>query len=173
MTTTGRYRYSENDDFKAVEVPFKGDDVILLILSPNKRNGLKTLEKSVTSKEFLTIHRELNEKIINFSVPNIKLKYEKDLSSVLKTLGVKKMFDPFTADFSEINFESNSYVGQVLHKVEININERGSEASGATGVISCKETPPEFSINHPFLFAIVEKGSGSEWILFLGRINKL
>ncbi|GFR30160.1 uncharacterized serpin-like protein MA_2246 [Trichonephila clavata] len=173
MTTTGEFRYSENDDFKALELPFKGDDVIMFILSPKKRNGLKSLEKNVTPNQFLTIHRELDEKIINFSVPKFKLKSEKDLSSVLKTLGVKRMFDPKAADFSDINFEGNSYVSQVLHKVEIIINEKGSEASAATGVISCKETSPEFAINHPFLFAIIEKGSGSEWILLLGRINNL
>jgi serpin B len=65
------------------------------------------------------------------------------------------------------------YLGAVLHKTYVDVNEEGTEAAAAT-LAMAKPTaapgqPPVFRADHPFLFAICETRSGT--LLFLGRLT--
>jgi len=55
------------------------------------------------------------------------------------------------------------------------VNEEGTEAAGATGVVvgttSVPPPPVEFRADHPFLFLI--RDNGTESILFMGRVTNL
>ncbi|GFT38287.1 uncharacterized serpin-like protein TK1782 [Nephila pilipes] len=163
--------YSENDDLKAAQLPFKGDGVVMLIVLPNKRCQLKSTEKSVTPKNLLTNDQGLQEKTVDIFPP--KFKFEKDFTSVLKQFGTKKTSDRDVDDFSESSFRNNTDVGRLVNKVDSIIEGKTSEVSGTTEIIDGNEVPQEITVNHPFLFLIVEKGSGSDWIIFLGSINNL
>ena len=63
---------------------------------------------------------------------------------------------------------------QVVHKAYIEVNEEGTEAAAATGVMITIESndcsPPEFNANHPFLFVIKDKRCGA--VLFMGRVGE-
>jgi serpin B len=68
------------------------------------------------------------------------------------------------------------FIGAVIHKAYIRVDEEGTEAAAATGVhmtLSAEmapETPiPVFRVDHPFLFLIRDNRTGS--ILFLGRMT--
>jgi serpin B len=62
------------------------------------------------------------------------------------------------------------YIKDVVHKAFVEVNEEGTEATGATGVIMKDlSLPPAFIANHPFLFLIRDRGTGS--ILLLGRVS--
>jgi len=61
----------------------------------------------------------------------------------------------------------------VLHKAYVSVDEKGTEAAAATAVVAARggASPPrsvEFRADHPFLFLIIDNGSGE--ILFLGRV---
>jgi serpin B len=63
------------------------------------------------------------------------------------------------------------YISDVFHKAFINVNETGTEAVAATGVvvgITLIEILPEFRADHPYLFFIIDKHTRS--ILFIGRV---
>ncbi len=60
----------------------------------------------------------------------------------------------------------------VIHKAFVDVNEEGTEAAAATGIgirTMAVQVTPEFRADHPFLFLIRDKRSGS--ILFMGRIT--
>ena len=63
---------------------------------------------------------------------------------------------------------------EVYHKAFVDVNEEGTEAAAATGVVvSLKgapggDTTPVFRADHPFVFLIVDKDTGT--ILFAGRV---
>jgi serpin B len=67
------------------------------------------------------------------------------------------------------------YIGDVLQKAFISVDEKGAEAAAATvvemvaGAAPNPTTPPEVRVDHPFIFAIRDTQSGT--ILFLGRVT--
>jgi serpin B len=64
------------------------------------------------------------------------------------------------------------FVPAVVHKASVDVNEEGTEAAAATGVVIVRESvrmTPVFRADHPFVFLIRDRRSGS--ILFLGRVT--
>jgi serpin B len=63
------------------------------------------------------------------------------------------------------------FIGAVLHKAFVAVDEQGTEAAAATAVVMTRAmafSAPSFRADHPFLFLIRENSTGS--ILFLGRV---
>ena len=61
---------------------------------------------------------------------------------------------------------------KVLQKVFVEVNEEGSEAAAATGVVMMlRSMPPrtrQFTVDHPFIFIIRDSLTGM--LLFQGRV---
>jgi serpin B len=84
-------------------------------------------------------------------------------------------FTEGSADFSGMNGKHDLYISAALHKAFVDVNEEGTEAAAATGLVITPlsaapdpEKPEEFHADHPFLFSIVDNRAGS--VLFLGRV---
>ena len=80
-----------------------------------------------------------------------------------------------SADFSGMYTpgEESIYVSDVFHQVFVELNEEGTEAAAATGVVMTTEStmisePPRFTADHPFLFFLRDDATGA--ILFAGRM---
>jgi len=86
------------------------------------------------------------------------------------------MTDAFTgaADFSGMEQTRELYLGAVLHKAFIKVNEEGTEAAAATAVImqtkSVSFMSVDFIADHPFIFLIRDNQTGS--VVFLGKLVK-
>ena len=100
-----------------------------------------------------------------------------ELSRPLQALGMAQAFDAGRADFTGIanppRPQDRLYIGAVFHKAFVKIDEKGTEAAAATGVVmprgaSMPPPVPEFKADHPFLFFIVDKATGLA--LFMGRV---
>ena len=101
-------------------------------------------------------------------LPQFKLENSFELSKQLKQLGIPTAFSD-AADFSKLGPGSLA-ISQVLHKTYIDVNEDGTEAAAVTAVIITRTSIPvnEIRFNHPFLFVIAEKTTGS--IIFIGKL---
>ena len=83
-------------------------------------------------------------------------------------------FEEGAADFSGMNGKSDLFIAAALHKAFVDVNEEGTEAAAATGIVLAqtsaikRDEPEKFHADHPFLFAIVDNRSGG--VLFLGRV---
>jgi serpin B len=82
-------------------------------------------------------------------------------------MGMPTAFSP-DADLSGMDGTRNLFITGIYHKAFVDVNEEGTEAAAATGVIGGKGVTPVFRADHPFVFLIVEKNSGT--ILFAGRV---
>jgi serpin B len=96
------------------------------------------------------------------------------MASVLKSMGMTDAFAPGAADLSGMNGGRDLFISAVVHEAYVEVNEEGTEAAAATGVaISLTsvpiDRPPVFRADHPFLFVIRHKQTGS--ILFIGRVT--
>jgi serpin B len=72
------------------------------------------------------------------------------------------------ADFSGMFGGRGPSISAVVHKAFVEVNEKGTEAAAASGVSMPSSLPPSFRADHPFLFLIRDRSTGS--VLFLGRI---
>ena len=93
----------------------------------------------------------------------------------LESMGMKNAFDMNKANFSGMDGNPNwLYIGAVVHKAFVDVNEEGTEAAAATGVRTRgkSEPPPPiiFQADHPFLFLI--RDNSTESVLFIGRLSR-
>jgi serine protease inhibitor len=83
-------------------------------------------------------------------------------------------FKPGAADFSGMTGTRELAISAVVHKAFIEVEERGTEAAAATGVVMARtsaaiaQAPVVFRADHPFFFLIRDTSTGT--ILFLGRL---
>ena len=172
MRRTGEYRYAESEALQVLELPYAGDDLSMVVLLPRKVGGLSDLERRLTPENLHGWLAGLRSRRVQVSLPRFTLASGFRLAEALRALGMADAFTPGRADFSGMNGRRDLYISAVLHKAFVEVNEEGTEAAAATAVVMVKSAAPSppvvFRADHPFLFLIRERPSGS--ILFLGRL---
>lgn len=168
QTTDGRLL--ETADLQLLELPYTGKDVSMCIVLPRKVDGLAAIEAKLTDRQLNDWTAKARQTKVRVTLPKFKMTSEFRLRSVLEKLGMKLAFRAGGADFSGMDGTRNLYVYDVVHKAFVDVNEEGTEAAAATGVI-VKTTSavvlPTFRADRPFLFLIRDKSTGS--LHFLGR----
>ena len=92
--------------------------------------------------------------------------FEFELADVLTAMGMPGAF--IGADFSGMTGNRDLFISEVVHKAYVDVNEEGTEAAAATGVVM-KRGGAVFRVDRPFIFLIRENRTGS--VLFIGRIT--
>jgi len=123
----------------------------------------------------------MNVRPIELFLPRFKMIWGTvDMCACLKALGMTLAFDRSQADLSGVNgrqapSQEALFISRVLHKAFVEVNEEGTEAAAATAInmtlgmaVSLSNRVPVFRADHPFLFAVRDRKSGT--ILFLGRV---
>lgn len=172
MTQKHRFRYGETGDLQAVELPYAGDDLSMVVLLPRDRGGLAALEARLTPKNLDRWSESLREREIRVYLPRFETTSFFRIDDALRSLG---MVDAFAdgADFSGMDGTRLLYLSAALHKAYVATDEQGTEAAAATAALMVTlgfpAPVPEFRADHPFVFLIREKGTGS--VLFIGRVT--
>ncbi|RWS15466.1 leukocyte elastase inhibitor-like protein [Dinothrombium tinctorium] len=155
--------------YQLLELKYSGEASFLIVL-PKEKDGLNEIVRTVEIKEIL---RPLEEKEVQISMPKFKLESEYDLKKVLPELGIKAIFGP-GADLSGISGDKTLFVSSGIHKSMIEVNEEGTEAASATGVVVATRNYkpiPVVNVDHPFIFII--RDTKYDLIYFMGRLNVL
>lgn len=168
-----KFKYLKGDDFQALELPYTGDNLSMLIFLPDKVDGLAKFEKKLTGENLKNWTSRIRSKKIDLlAIPRFKMTCEFSLANTLKELGMVSAFS-MDADFSGMNGRKDLFISAVIHKAFVDVNEEGTEAAAATGVvIKLKSVAPRrtiFRVDHPFLFVIRDNRTGA--ILFMGRVT--
>ncbi|GBM96517.1 Serpin B4 [Araneus ventricosus] len=166
-----RFPLLRNQSYKALELPYKGGDISMLILLPNLANGLKDLESSLSYNFLQDLKQNMRETRVNVAIPKFKIDYSKSLKDAFQNLGVRKVFN-FEAQLGGLSEESAGlYASDVIHQAVIEVNEEGSQAAAATAIPIARSLPPEFIADHPFMFVIYN--TRNNLIYFMGRVEEL
>ncbi len=174
MKQSGRFRYDDEASFQVLELPYKGDTLAMVILLPKAKDGLGPLESSLTAPKIESCLSKLSSHRMEVSLPKFKLTAECELKDALSELGMPVAFKPGAADFSGITGTRELAISAVVHKAFVEVEERGTEAAAATGVVMARtaaaiaQTTVIFRADHPFFFLIRDYSTGA--ILFLGRM---
>ncbi|XP_066043134.1 serpin B6-like [Chamaea fasciata] len=160
---------------KILELPYVGNELSMIILLPDaiqdESTGLERLERELTYEKLIGwISPEMMRSTeVMLYLPRFKFVEDYDLKPILRSMGMPDAFDLGKADFSGIATGKELVLSEVVHKSFVEVNEEGTEAAAATGLVAncCAMRAVEFTADHPFLFFIWHNKTGS--ILFCGR----
>ena len=164
------FKYADLEELQILELPYKGDEISMLILLP--KDGLESIESSLTVEKLNEWKSQMQEtKLDEIYLPKFKVDTKYFLKDALSRMGMPTIFSPGEADLSGISDSRELYVGFVIHQAYVEVNEEGTEAAAATAVgIELTAIMPKivFKADHPFIFIIQQRDTGN--ILFLGRV---
>lgn len=172
MNRTGTLAYGESELAQIVEVPYGGGGMSMVVVLPRAPDGLAALEAALTAERLEAWVSALGDRRVALSLPRFRIEQSFSLNDALAALGMRRAFAD--ADFSGMVAGGGVFISEVLHKAFVDVDEQGTEAAAATAVIMMKasigapEAPVVFRADHPFLFLVRDRATGS--ILFLGRV---
>jgi serpin B len=172
MAKTATFPYARMDGFQVLELPYTGEQIAMLVLLPEKADGLPAVERALTPELLKSSLEALTSQEVAVYLPRFKLETAFHLNKPLISLGMRDAFDVTLADFRGMDTSPEGlFISAVLHKAFVDVNEEGTEAAAATAVVMALRAlvHPQvaFRADHPFLFLIRDLQNGV--IYFIGR----
>ncbi len=167
-----RFNYVDIGEAQLLELPYKGNDISMLIILPSE--NLASIEPSLSIEKLNGWKSQMQETSLDtIYLPKFEFDTKYLMTDTLKALGMSTAFNPDLADFSGMSEEERLYISSVIHQAYVKVDEQGTEAAAATavGVGMTTVAPPKkiFRADHPFIFIIQQKETGN--ILFIGRVT--
>ncbi|XP_019640742.1 PREDICTED: leukocyte elastase inhibitor-like isoform X5 [Branchiostoma belcheri] len=175
MKMEEKFNYGEFQDqkFRVLELPYVEKELSMLIFLPDEVEGIRNLESALTATTLQTVSSQMYSTKVNLMLPRFKLEQDFSLGETLKKMGMGEAFSD-GADFSGMSAAADLFISEVVHKAFVEVNEEGTEAAAATGVMMrarmMPRPPMKFIADHPFIFLIRDNRSNS--VLFFGKMQK-
>lgn len=177
MEVRSRFKYCEVSELQAIDIPYGNGNYSMTVILPDSGQTIDGLIAGLTQEEWDEWMDSFTEDSVNLFLPKVKLEYkaEETLKKVLIDMGMEIAFNPGEADFTGMYGPGGVFIGKIIHKTFLEVDEEGTEAAAATAVgmaatcVDCGGASyPVIRVNRPFLFAIRENHTGT--ILFIGKI---
>jgi serpin B len=154
--------------WNAAAIDYVGDTAAMIIVVPDA-GTFAAFETGLSTESLSAILAGVRPSGgADLYLPRFKFSTDVALNDLLSTLGMPDAFDD-RADFSGINGARDLRIQAVVHKAIIQVDEKGTTASAATGVATgVTSAPPTLVVDRPFLFFVRHKSTGA--ILFQGRV---
>lgn len=163
--------YFVGDGYAMAELPYAGESAVMTLLVPDE-GRFEEIEAQIDGAMFNEALANLAPADVTLRMPKFEFESPFNLSDALIEMGMPLAFDENRADFSGMTDQQDLYIGNVIHKAFVAVDEKGTEAAAATAVVMEGATAmmPEnvLTINRPFLFFIRDVETGQ--ILFIGRV---
>ncbi|BDT11188.1 MAG: serpin family protein [Arthrospira platensis PCC 7345] len=161
--------YHSLPEVKIIELPYADGNLSMIILLPAEGTDLPTFADNMTIANLQNWLQNLEYVNLQIWLPKFNFSSSFNLKSTLSYMGMESAFTEI-ADFSGISSEKPFFLYDVVHQAFVNVDEKGTEASAATGVIAGSRSSirDRIHINRPFMFIIREFDSGT--ILFMGSV---
>ena len=176
MHTQADFGYSEDKQVQVVQLPYKGDDLSMLVILPKSKDktAMQQLVRDLSADKIKEWNKDLITQEVNLHLPKFKLKERYDMKDMLSDMGMPIAFNQDKATFKLFDQPLSTWIDEIYHQAVVIVDEKGTEAAAATGIVVSTESasapPPVFKADHPFLFMI--KDNKTDAILFLGQVNK-
>ena len=173
MTQELRTNYAEWDGHQAIELPYVGGEVSMVLVLPAD-GEFEAFEDDLTAEVLFGIFDELGDAEGDLRLPRFEYDTDVQLSEALAAMGMPTPFDEQAADFRGMSPEGDQlYIDEAYHEAFVAVDEEGTEATGATAVVvGIESAPPEsfdLTFDRPFLFCI--RDGPTDAVLFLGRVT--
>jgi len=156
-------RYPDLDGFSMVELDLLGDQLSLVMIAPNRFDGLPAIEKMLTAENLNRWLGGLEKRESYVIMPRLRVEATYALNDLLQSMGAVKAFQS-SENLGVGHADSSLSLFQHQAFIEISEEGRGRRYANATWL------DPVFNADRPFLFLVRDKEDGR--ILIIGRIMK-
>jgi serpin B len=170
MEQTESFGYVAGQGYQAVELPYVGRELSMVILLP-ETDQFGEFAQSLDADRVAGILEAIAPAQVHLTMPKFTFESQFSLSRTLSQMGMADAFSS-EADFSGMTGTRELAIDDVIHKAFVSVDEEGTEAAAATAVIMkltmAPEMPTDVTVDHPFIFLIRDIPTGT--ILFLGHV---
>ncbi|XP_002135565.3 serine protease inhibitor 42Dd [Drosophila pseudoobscura] len=156
-------------------LPYKKSNLSMVVLLPRDSNGLYYITRNIHEIDLQELVPTEPPAEIELSFPRFKIEYRSDVSNIIKSMGIRKIFSK-SANFSGLTRQEGLRLNQFIHKMHILVDEGGHNASAASASVQLKKklvkrsvAAQSFTVNHPFFFLIKDK----KRIYVAGIVNRI
>lgn len=155
--------YIETEKAKGFIKPYVGGEYKFAAILPDEDTSIDDFLSSLTGESLTKILSGAKKTSVEIGLPKFDFENRFDLIPTLKKLGVNKAFSA-DADFTALGKTSfgNLYIGEVVHKTRITVNEQKTKASAVTEIggkdAAMPSTPPVI-LTRPFVYMILDSSS--------------
>jgi serpin B len=165
--------YLEGENYTGFAKPYAGETYYFVALLPEEGINAYEFLMQQNGSSFKAMLDGTQETLVEAWLPKFSYAYEVSLNDPLIEMGMDQAFSPVLANFLRLGRSSrgNIFIGDVLHKTFIAVDERGTRAGAVTKVEMRDESYQETKIVHldrPFVYAIVESETGLP--VFVGTV---
>ena len=169
MRTSESLPYADGDGWAAVELPYIGNELAMLVIVPD---DMAAFEAAFDSATLAGIVASLRHPTVDLAMPRFDIESRFDLVSLLAALGMPTAFSS-EADFSGITTDEALFISRVIHQANITVDEAGTEAAAATVVGMDTTAMPgelvELKVDHPFIVVLRDHPTGA--VVFMARVE--
>ncbi|MBN1334469.1 MAG: serpin family protein [Deltaproteobacteria bacterium] len=175
MHAVTEFGYAEDASVQILEMPYETGDLSMYVILPQDGVDLEGIADLLTVEQVDAWIADLSVCEVDVAFPSFQMDWTLPLVDTLLEMGVTDAFDPGLADFTDIAdpVEGNIFIQTAVHKAFVRVDEKGTEAAAATGIVmdleSAEPERPIFEADHPFVYFIRDNLTTS--ILFLGRME--
>ncbi|XP_072294918.1 antithrombin-III [Eucyclogobius newberryi] len=176
MYQENRFRYKDLPEEKVqlLEMPYKGDDITMVIILPHTGTSLSQIERGLELRTLTSWMDAMAETTVSVHTPKFKVEDQFSLKDKLEALGLTDLFSAERASLPGMLEDDSDtlFISEAYHKAFLEVNEEGSEAAAATAVVaigrSLNPNREVFMADRPFLVIIRESTINA--LLFTGRV---
>ncbi|MEL7622701.1 MAG: serpin family protein [Clostridiales bacterium] len=170
------YGYIEMPGAIGFSKPYAENQYSFVALLPDQGLTAADFIASIDGEMLIDAVRSQSNDQVYASIPKFAFEYSKELSEILKELGIKDAFDGELADFSSLGqlSDGNIFISRVIHKTKIEVDEKGTKAGAVTavemsGASAAPAEPKRVNLDRPFFFMIVDNQFSLP--IFMGVLN--
>jgi serpin B len=171
MYQVGKFLYREGDGYQSLELPYAGGHLSMLLVLPSGDKSLDGLTPGVLEGLLSEVPGVAPGRVVEVYLPRFRAETALGLKATLERMGMPLAFSS-QADFSGIDGQRDLTISDVFHKTYVDVNEAGTEAAAASGVViqpkGMLNPEAEFRADRPFVFFIRDIKTGT--VLFMGSV---
>ncbi len=140
MKQTESLGYMKGEGYQAVELPYDGNELSMVIVLPDAGN-FGAMESSLNNDFAQALFDGISNNSVTLSLPKFEFESEFQLSDVLMAMGMPVAFSD-SADFSGMTTMDKLFISAIIHKSVGAFDENGTEAAAATALPAKSLTEP-------------------------------
>lgn len=170
-------KYIETETAKGFVKDYKGSRYSFVAVLPNEDVNINDYIASLDAENLKELITGVKRAYGIAKMPKFKSEYFASLNGTLKNLGIPTAFEAADADFSNMaeSADGNIYIGNVLHKTFVQVDELGTKAGAVTSVEMDTEAEPmyewELTLDKPFVYMIIDNETNLP--IFIGVLNDI